>query len=92
MAAKSTYEEAITRLEQIVARLESGQCTLDESLKLFEEGTKLTAFCSRALKTAEQTIVKLTSLENKENRDAEKPAAPAAVEEFHDMGEELSRE
>ena len=92
MAAKPTYEEAITRLEQIVARLESGQCTLDESLKLFEEGTKLTAFFSRALKTAEQTIVKLTSLENKENRDAEKSAVPAAVEEFHDMGEELSRE
>lgn len=92
MAVKQTYEEAITRLEQIVTRLESGQCTLDESLKLFEEGTKLTAFCSRALKTAEQTIIKLTSLENKENRETEKPAESPDAEEWHDMGEELSRE
>ncbi len=81
-----TYEEAILRLEQIVLKLEGGQCTLDESLKLFEEGTKLTAFCSRALKTAEQTITKLTALENKAAE--EKTAAPA--EEWRDMGEELS--
>ena len=92
MAVKQTYEEAITRLEQIVTRLESGQCTLDESLKLFEEGTKLTAFCSRALKTAEQTIIKLTSLENKENRETDKPAESPDAGEWHDMGEELSRE
>lgn len=89
MATKQpTYEEAITRLEQIVAKLESGQCTLDESLKLFEEGTKLTAFCSRALKSAEQTIVKLTELESKPAETAPAPAAPDA--EWHDMGEELS--
>ena len=56
-----TFEKAMTRLEQIVGLLESGRCTLDESLKLFEEGTKLTAYCSKALKTAEQKIVKLTA-------------------------------
>jgi len=90
MATKQpTYEEAITRLEQIVAKLESGQCTLDESLKLFEEGTKLTAFCSRALKSAEQTIVKLTELEAKPTEATPAPVAPDA--EWHDMGEELSR-
>ncbi len=61
MAAEWTFEKAMTRLEQIVAMLESGKCTLDESLKLFEEGTKLTAYCSGALKTAEQKIVKLTA-------------------------------
>ena len=82
-----TYEEAITRLEQIVSKLESGQCSLDESLKLFEEGTNLTAFCSRALKTAEQTIIKLTSLENKTSAEG---SAPVPVEEWRDMGEELS--
>ena len=88
MAAKQpTYEEAISRLEQIVAKLESGQCTLDESLKLFEEGTKLTAFCSRSLKSAEQTIIKLTSLENK---SATEEATSAPAEEWRDMGEELS--
>ena len=38
-----TYEQAMTRLEQIVAALEDGRCTLDESLGLFEEGAALTA-------------------------------------------------
>ncbi|MGI6265235.1 MAG: exodeoxyribonuclease VII small subunit [Acutalibacteraceae bacterium] len=59
MTDNLTFEQAITRLEQIVGILESGQSTLDDSLKLFEEGTKLTAFCSKSLKEAEQKIVKL---------------------------------
>lgn len=54
-----TYEEAMEKLEQIVSRLESGDATLDESLKLFEEGTKLAAFCSKALDAAEQKITTL---------------------------------
>ena len=58
-----TFEAAMARLEEIVALLESGNCSLDESLKLFEEGTKLTAFCSDSLKTAEQKIVQLTQEE-----------------------------
>ncbi len=58
--AEMTFETAMVRLEEIVALLESGNCTLDDSLKLFEEGTKLTAFCSDQLKTAEQKIVQLT--------------------------------
>lgn len=64
MATEWTFEKAMARLEQIVGMLESGRCTLDESLKLFEEGTKLTAYCSKMLKNAEQKIVKLTSQEN----------------------------
>lgn len=54
-----TYEESMQKLEQIVSRLESGEATLDESLKLFEEGAKLAAFCSKALDTAEQKITTL---------------------------------
>ena len=42
-----TFEQAMARLEHIVTTLESGRCSLDESLTLFEEGTKLTAFCSK---------------------------------------------
>ena len=61
MATEWTFEKAMTRLEQIVAALESGRCTLDDSLKLFEEGTRLTAYCSRLLKNAEQKILKLTA-------------------------------
>ena len=36
-----TYEESMQKLEQIVSRLESGEATLDESLKLFEEGNQI---------------------------------------------------
>ena len=62
MAEKQqTFETAMKRLEEIVSALEGGKCTLDESLGLFEEGTKLTAFCSDKLKNAEQKILKLTA-------------------------------
>ena len=73
MTQTITFEQAITRLEQIVGILEGGQCTLDESIKLFEEGTKLTAFCSKSLKTAEQKIVKLMD-ETKEPAPVDTPA------------------
>lgn len=63
MSEKITFEQAMTRLEQIVATLENGRCTLDESMHLFEEGAKLTAFCQKALKSAEQKIIKLTAAE-----------------------------
>ena len=54
-----TYEKAISRLEEIVTALEKNEVSLDESLKLFEEGTKLTAFCSDKLKNAQQKITEL---------------------------------
>lgn len=60
---KQTYEESIKTLEDIVAKLENGDVPLDESLKLFEEGTKLAAFCSKALDTAEQKILSLSQAE-----------------------------
>ena len=60
MENKMTFEQAMERLEALVAELESGKCTLDRSLALFEEGTKLTAFCSAQLQNAEQKIIKLT--------------------------------
>ncbi len=71
--ASVTFEQAMTRLEQIVAALESGRCTLDESMKLFEEGAKLTAFCQKALRSAEQKIVKLTAAENGEKTELTVP-------------------
>lgn len=59
MAAKKTFEENMARLEAIVAQLEKGEAPLDESLKLFEEGTKLIGECRTALDKAEQQVVKL---------------------------------
>lgn len=60
---KQTYEEAITRLEEIVLRLEDGKLPLDEALKLFEEGTKLTGFCNTCLNNAEQKLLTLADIE-----------------------------
>ena len=59
-AKKKRFEESMTRLEEIVSILERGESTLDESLALFEEGTKLAAACSKQLDQAEQKILKLT--------------------------------
>ncbi len=55
-----TYEKAISRLEEIVALLEKNEATLDESIKLYEEGTRLTLFCSERLAEAQQKITELT--------------------------------
>ena len=59
-AKKQTFEQKIARLEEIVAALEKGDAPLADSLALFEEGTKLIAYCSDQLAKAEQKIVKLT--------------------------------
>ena len=59
-AKKKPFEESMTRLEEVVSILERGESTLDESLALFEEGTKLAAACSKQLDQAEQKILKLT--------------------------------
>lgn len=54
-----TYEQAINRLEEIVSILNEPTTTLDDSLKLFEEGTKLTAFCTQRLENAKAKIIEL---------------------------------
>ena len=59
MSAKKTFEEQITRLEEIVSMLERGDAQLADSLALFEEGTKLIAACSKPLDQAEQKVVRL---------------------------------
>ncbi len=61
---KITYEEALSKLEKIVETLEEGSLPLDESIKLFEEGTKLSVFCEKCLNEAEQKITQLNEVEN----------------------------
>lgn len=56
-----SFEEAMQRLEEIVSLLEAGELTLENSLKLFEEGASLSAVCSKKLDEAEQKIVKISS-------------------------------
>lgn len=56
MAKGKTYEEAAARLEEIVNLLESGNLPLEQSLTLYEEGTKLSAYCYKILNNAKQKI------------------------------------
>jgi exodeoxyribonuclease VII small subunit len=62
-----TYESAMKRLEEIVEKLESGELSLEESIALYEESTKLSAFCADALNKAELKIKRLSEKENGEN-------------------------
>ena len=57
--APKSFEENMTRLEEIVSQLERGDAPLADSLALFEEGTKLSALCAGLLDEAEQKVVKL---------------------------------
>ena len=56
---KLTFEQAVTRIDEIVTLLEKGDAQLDKSLALFEEGVKLIETCGRLLDDAEQTVVRL---------------------------------
>ena len=61
MARKTTtktidFEKSLKQLETLVNKLEKGDLPLEESLKHFEEGIKLTRDCQKALKSAEQKI------------------------------------
>ena len=53
---KQSFEDAMGRLEDIVGLLERGECGLDQSLKLFEEGAKLAGQCEELLNKAEQKV------------------------------------
>ena len=55
-----TFEQALARLEKIVSDLEGKQLPLEESLRMVEEGVKLSNFCNKELGNAENRILKLT--------------------------------
>ena len=55
-----TFEQAMQRLEEIVSLLEDGKAPLNESMALFEEGTKLSAYLSQLLDTAELKVSMIT--------------------------------
>ncbi len=50
------FEEALGKLEEIVRKMEGGDLTLEESLKAFEEGVRLSNLCSRKLDEAERRV------------------------------------
>lgn len=56
MKKEINYEESIQRLQQIVAALEKSDITLEQSMKLFEEGVTLVKQCGDVLSTARQKV------------------------------------
>ena len=64
--AKKGFEQSIKELEEIVGKLEAGEVTLDESIKLFEDGMKLSKSCQSMLEEAEKKVSVLIEDENGE--------------------------
>ena len=56
-----SFEENMQRLEQIVRAMEKGDVALEESLKLFQEGTSLVQSCAKLLDEAELQVTKITA-------------------------------
>ena len=79
MASKKTipFEENLAALESIVAQLESGELSLEDSLKQFEQGIALTRACQESLAAAEQKVQVLMS---KNGEEALQPFADDTTE------------
>jgi exodeoxyribonuclease VII small subunit len=74
MTKKKTFEEALKQLEAIVEELETGDLPLEKAIKRFEQGVKLSKFCSEKLDETEKKITIL--LKNQEGNALEKPFTP----------------
>lgn len=64
--AKFDFEKAMERLEQIIDDLESGSLSLDDSIKVFEEGVELSKKCHKKLTEAETKVKQLIKNDNGE--------------------------
>lgn len=58
-AKNNTFEQNMVRLEQIVRAMERGDVALEESLKLFQEGTELVRSCNKLLDEAQLQVKKI---------------------------------
>ncbi len=59
-----SFEKKLNRLEEIIQKMEGGELALDESLKLFEEGVKLSRECNKELSEAEQKVKLLVGVDS----------------------------
>ncbi len=62
-----SFEKSLEELENIVKKLELGECTLEESIELYKKGATLSAECNKMLEKAKLTIKTITDIE--ENND-----------------------
>ena len=67
--AKVDFESALEELEELVSKMESGDLSLDESLKAFERGIELTRKCQSSLEAAELKVQTLTKEREAEDSD-----------------------
>ena len=58
------FEKKLNRLEDIVQKMEEGDLSLDDSLKFFEEGVKISRQCHEQLNKAEQKVQQLLSVDS----------------------------
>ena len=58
-----SFEKKLARLEEIVQKMETGEMPLDDSLKLFEEGVRISKECNKELNEAEQKVKKLVGVD-----------------------------
>jgi exodeoxyribonuclease VII small subunit len=72
--AKERFEDSLNKLEKIVSQLEEGDISLEESLKLFEEGIRLSRLCNQKLDEAEKRVEIL--LKGEDGTLKAKPFAP----------------
>ena len=64
MSSKFDFNKGLSQLEEIIGKMESGDLSLEESLKYFEKGIKLHRQCHSALSNAEQRISVLSEEDN----------------------------
>jgi exodeoxyribonuclease VII small subunit len=79
--AKTTFhfEESLAELESLVERMESGEMSLEDSLKAFEQGIKYTRDCQNALTKAEQKVQLL--LQKNGQMEAQSFSSPSIADE-----------
>jgi exodeoxyribonuclease VII small subunit len=78
------FEDHLTQLETVVERLERGDLTLDESVRLFEEGMKLSSACKQELEQAEGRVQVLVEGKGGKMQVAEMDAGKEEAVELED--------
>ncbi len=58
--SEMSFEEAMSALEDVVNRLEAGDVALEDSIKLYERGAELKAYCQKKLAEAEEKVAQIT--------------------------------
>ncbi|MBV34007.1 MAG: exodeoxyribonuclease VII small subunit [Rickettsiales bacterium] len=68
-SSKTNFETQLTELESIVDQLESGELPLEDALKVFEKGVKLSRQCQQLLSEAEQKVTILMDSDSMKNEE-----------------------